>query len=176
MKHGAAVTLSVNEEILLQMIKPEDSKELFQLVEKNRAHLREFLGWVDFNTSENDTKEFIASQEQLGDLTFCIRLKGALIGLVDLHGIDKLNHSASIGYWIDSSHQNKGIMRRSVKSLIDYGKEVLKLHRIQILCATNNTKSQKIPNALGFHMEGTLRDAIWHYKSFYDAYVYGLIL
>ncbi len=80
-----------------------------------------------------------------------------------------------MGYWLDENHQGNGTMTKSVKALMDYGFNVLKLHRIQILCAVHNIKSQKIALSLDFKKEGTLKDAIHHYDSFFDAYLYALI-
>jgi len=180
MKLNPNIHLSFGQEIQLKSLKPEDSVELFQLVESNRNHLREFLGWLDHNKSEKDTATFISKEQQLvsrgESLTLSIRYQEKLVGLVGFHNIDPLNHSASIGYWLDQIHEGKGIMTRSVKTVIDYARYALKLHRIQILCAIENKKSQKIPESLDFKKEGTLKDAIWHYEHYFDAYIYGLIL
>lgn len=172
--------LLIDQEIELKTLKLENSEELFQLVEKNRTYLREFFGWLDHNTSEKDTITFISKQHQLlarnESLMLGIRYHGELVGTVALEKIDQLNHSASIGYWIDKAHQGKGIITRSVEKLIDYARRSLRLHRIQILCATGNKKSQKVTESLGFAREGTLKDAIWHYGQYFDAYLYALIL
>jgi ribosomal-protein-serine acetyltransferase len=171
--------LKPNQDILIQTLKSQDSSKLFKLVENNRAYLREFLGWVDKSITENDTLTFIKIQEDKMQkkeaLIFSVWYQKEIVGLIDLHAIDHANHSANIGYWISKDTQGKGIITKSVKAAIDYAFEKLSLHRIQILCATENKKSQAIPLRLGFSHEGTLKDAIWHYGNYFDAQLYGLV-
>lgn len=80
-----------------------------------------------------------------------------------------------MGYWLDKEHGGKGIMRKCVKVLIDYGFNSLKLHRIEIRCVTNNIRSQNVAESLGFQKEGVLKDAIHHYGEYFDAVLYSLI-
>ena len=40
---------------------------------------------------------------------------------------------------------------------IDFCFEELNLHRVEILCATNNHKSNRIPQKLGFQLEGVFK-------------------
>lgn len=179
MKINPDITIACGENILLKNLRPENGTALFQLVDQNRAHLRKFLGWLDHNKSEKDTMNFIATQVDLlhqgKGLTLGIWHKGNLIGLVDFHDIDGANRSAFIGYWLDQAHEGMGIMRQSVKALVDFGKASLKLHRLQIICATENTRSKTIAEFLNFKKEGVLKDAIWHYDRYFDAYLFALI-
>lgn len=63
-----------------------------------------------------------------------------------------------------------------MQELIKVGKEYYNLQRIDIRCATNNTKSRAIPERLGFTHEGTLRRAEKVYDQWYDHEVYALLL
>lgn len=171
--------IRIDEEIELALLQEQDAAELFAVVDRNRAHLRRFLGWLDYNRSEEDSRQFIRQQQELFErgesVTFAVRVQEMLVGLVGLQQIDSLNRSASIGYWIDAECEGRGIMTRSVEALLDYGREKLELHRFQIFCAVENTRSQKIPVRLGFEREGCLREAIRHYDRYLDAYLYALI-
>lgn len=119
------IDLVVRKELRLKPLEIENAPDLFHLVDRNRSYLREFLGWLDCNLSESSTVDFIQKEQTLQEmehsLTLAIWHKGSLVGLVNLHKIDVLNLSASIGYWLDESHQGQGIMRQSVEALIDYG-------------------------------------------------------
>ncbi len=171
-------SLTVDDSLTLRSLKIEDTVTLFRLVNSNREHLRRFLGWVDNNCSEIDTRAFIIREkdkmEKGESLTLSIWYHEEFVGLVDLHAIDLLNRSVSIGYWLDQKLQGKGIMTRSVNEFVKHAFREMKLQRIEILCATENVRSQTIPKVLGFKNEGTLKDAIWHYGNYLDAYVYGL--
>jgi ribosomal-protein-serine acetyltransferase len=172
-------TIPVDKEISLSLPHAEEAEELFSLVDKNRAHLREFLGWVDFSRTASDTKLFIEENLplwlELHSLHLSIRMGSKLIGAVGLHQVDFTNRSAFIGYWLDQDHQGMGIMTKSVKALMDYGIKELNLHRMQILCATHNTRSEGVAIRLGFTKEGILKDAIHYYGKFFNAYLYAWI-
>lgn len=149
------------------------------MVDKNREHLREFLGWVDSSSEVADTRAFIQERLpqwlQLKSLHLSILKNDFLIGAIGFHDIDFLNHSTSIGYWLDKEQVGKGIMTKCTKSLIDYAFNSLKLHRIEIRCAINNTRSQNIAKRLGFQKEGVLKDALNQYGEYFDAFLYSLI-
>ena len=157
----------------------EEVEELFLLVDKNRSHLREFLGWVDYTLKVADSKKFIQENLplwlQLKSLHLSIRHGKKLVGAVGFPQIDFVNHSAFIGYWLDEAHQGKGIMTKAIKALMVYGFEVLKLHRMQILCATHNKRSEKVALSLEFNKEGILKEAVYLHDQFFDAYLYGKI-
>ncbi|MBA2369342.1 MAG: GNAT family N-acetyltransferase [Candidatus Protochlamydia sp.] len=171
--------IKVDSEITLFLPTVEEAEELFLLVDRNRTHLRNFLGWLDNSLEVADTRKFIQENLplwlQLHSLHLSIRHGKDLVGAVGFHQIDFQNQSAFMGYWLDEEYQGKGIMTKSVKTLMNYGFEVLKLHRIQILCAKHNKRSEKIALHLGFEKEGVLKDAIHHYGSFFDAYIYSKI-
>ncbi|MBB63458.1 MAG: RimJ/RimL family protein N-acetyltransferase [Waddliaceae bacterium] len=170
------VSLSPTEDLCLRFLALKDAPILFALVDQNREHLREFLGWLDHNQSVEDTEVFIRRErerlEKKEALTLAIVFKEQIVGLVGFHNIDGLNRSASVGYWLDKNHEGQGIMRQSVNALIDHGFSTLSLHRIEIQCAVENLRSQRIPLAFSFKQEGILRESIWHYGDFFDAIVY----
>jgi len=51
----------VNDEISLKLLDSRHEEELYQLSDRNRQNLREWLSWVDGTTSSLHTKEFILS-------------------------------------------------------------------------------------------------------------------
>jgi ribosomal-protein-serine acetyltransferase len=59
--------------------------------------------------------------------------------------------------------------------LVDYAFNELGLNRLEIRCATENTKSRAIPQRLGFKQEGTIRQAEWLYDHYVDLVVYGIL-
>lgn len=58
------MVLRVEESMTLEPIAPKPAAELYHAVDKNRAHLSEFLTWVDFLNGTGDfhlTKQFSKS-------------------------------------------------------------------------------------------------------------------
>jgi ribosomal-protein-serine acetyltransferase len=66
-------------------------------------------------------------------------------------------------------------MTRACRFLVDHAFDEPKLNRVQIRCAVGNTKSQAIPERLGFTNEGTLRQAGRLYGRFVDIVIYSTL-
>ena len=172
--------ITVNDEISLRQIQMNDSLELFNLVDKNREHLREFLPWVDNTKAEENTIDFIKmcmknKEEVLDDFQGCVVNNNKIVGMIGFHKIDKANKKTSIGYWLDESHNGRGIMTKSVRALVNYGFNEINLNRIMIECAPENKASWAIPERLNFKCEGIQRQAEWLYDHFVDHRVYSLL-
>ena len=84
--------LSVDSHTFLNLVEPEDAQEIFTLVDASRNYLREYLPWVDFNISSENTKEFIrsAQKQYVNNNGFhcCIRYHNKIAGIVGFHRID----------------------------------------------------------------------------------------
>jgi ribosomal-protein-serine acetyltransferase len=171
--------LQVTPAVELRQIEQCDAETLWELTDRNRAYLREWLPWVDHAHSVEDTITFIEQiTEQLragnGPNT-SIRLNGAIVGCIGCHKIDWANRSVSIGYWVDQGLQKKGLVTRSTEALTDYLFRELQLHRVVIQCGTGNSKSCAIPQRLGFTREGVAREAEWCGGRWVDLVVWSML-
>jgi ribosomal-protein-serine acetyltransferase len=168
-----------NGDITIRSLTSSDSEVLFLLINKNRKYLQEWLNWLDRKNTIQETKIFIQTSEKNSETgigsNFGIFIQGKLAGVISYKELDIHNRKVTIGYWLDHNYQGKGIMTKSVKMLIDYAFNKLKLHRIQITCAIGNDKSAAIPKRLKFCQEGILKDTEWLYDHFVDHEVYSLI-
>ncbi|MDR1435650.1 MAG: GNAT family N-acetyltransferase [Puniceicoccales bacterium] len=99
---------------------------------------------------------------------------GRLIGITSLT-LDCHNRKGDIGYWLDKGHWGRGLMTESCWSVVHYGFDDLKLHRVEISHMIGNIGSQKVIEKLGFQLEGVTREA--HYKDgrFMDVKIYGML-
>jgi RimJ/RimL family protein N-acetyltransferase len=88
-----------------------------------------------------------------------IWVDGGFAGSIGCHAIDWANRNCSLGYWVDATHQDKGIATKCCASILHYFFEELDLQRVVIQCATGNTRSCAIPERLGFTREGVNREA-----------------
>jgi RimJ/RimL family protein N-acetyltransferase len=80
-----------------------------------------------------------------------------LVGVSSLM-ITRLHHRAELGYWIALDRWNKGYATESNQRLIDYGFDVLGLHRIEARHFLRNPASGKVMVKLGMQPEGVERD------------------
>ncbi|MBI4428981.1 MAG: GNAT family N-acetyltransferase [Ignavibacteriales bacterium] len=170
--------MNVDHETHVRVLQMSDADQLFAVTDRNREHLRAWLPWVDSNQNLLDTRRFIQSvvdQFKANEGFQCgIWHKGSFAGVVGFHRIDWMNKNVEIGYWLAKEFEGKGLMTKSCRVLVDYAFHESKLKRVQIRCATRNTKSCRIPERLGFRKEGIALQAEYLYGCFVDLVVYAI--
>lgn len=172
--------LQVSDHVALQLIERHHAEGLFALVDANRAHLREWLGWVDGTTDAITYQEIVipAWLQQFADgngFTCGIYLEDELVGTIGLHEINQHLGQTSLGYYLGEKGLRKGVMTDVVRFVTNYCFEMLGLNRVVIECATGNVRSRRIPERLGFTEEGILRDAEKLYGTYHDIQVYAML-
>lgn len=178
-QHSLDFTKRLDEYLELRLFRPSHADTLYQVTDANRAHLRQWLPWLDGTTSPDDSADFIdRALEQYANydgLQCGIWYEGQLCGAIGYHYWDMRHKKTEIGYWLAKSHTGKGIMTRCVEALIDYAVDVVGIHRIEIPCATGNTRSCAIPKRLGFRHEGVIRKAEWLYDHYVDFNLFAML-
>ena len=169
----------VNDRYELRLLQVSDSDELFALTNANRSYLRTWLPWLDSTNSVSDTKNFIQStlEQFVKNRGFVAAIceKKSIIGVIGFNQIDWHNRIGYLGYWLAEACQGQGIMTISCRVVIDYAFTTLNLNRLVITCASENKRSQGIPQRLGFNHEGTMCEAEWLYDHFVDHEIYALV-
>lgn len=179
MEKRARFIIPVDADVELRILEDWDAEEMYRLIDRNREHLRQWLPWVDYETSVEDSRNFIRTslQHYLDNESFSlgIRFQGQLAGVIGYHTINWPSRKVEIGYWLGAEFQGKGLMTRSCRAMVTYAFEKLLLNRVTILCATGNLRSRAIPERLGFTQEGILRESEWLYDHFVDLVGYSML-
>ncbi|MFT2090772.1 GNAT family N-acetyltransferase [Paraglaciecola sp. 2405UD69-4] len=169
----------VDPNIQITHIGPEHANVLYELTNKNRAYLKQWLGWIDLVQTYEDTETFIETAiDQHNNnqaSTFVIFYEQTLVGVAGFNQLDHVNRWGTIGYWLCESFTGKGIVTKVVNQLLDYGFEEHNLHKIEIRCATQNLKSKAVIERLGLTYEAELRECEWLYDKFVDHCVYSIL-
>lgn len=172
-------SVRVNERTSIDLLQQHNKGELFALIDSNREHLRKWLLWVDKRKSPEDFEPiiplWISNYANNNGFDAGIRYDGELVGMIGLHYIDWQNKITSIGYFVSEEHQGKGIVTSCVRSLLHHVFDKLKLNKVLIQCATDNSRSRAIPVRLGFREEGISRDGQWLYDHYVDLVTYSLL-
>ena len=63
-------SLRIDDDVVLKILEPEDADLLFALIDSNRLYLRQWLPWVDTNTTLENSKLFILSTQEQHKLNF----------------------------------------------------------------------------------------------------------
>lgn len=85
-------TLPLDAQSELSLFEEAHGAELFHLIEGDRGHLRQWLPWVDYETSIEDSRRFVrhSLQRYLNNEGFelGIHYQGRLAGVIGLHTVD----------------------------------------------------------------------------------------
>jgi ribosomal-protein-serine acetyltransferase len=132
-------------------------------VDAGRAYLRRWLPWVDATTTAEFTREFlrgaIAGAIEGKSLILVIEHEGAACGTAGFNWIDPQNGGCEIGYWLREDRQKRGIMTACCRALVRHAFDDLGLNQVRIAVAVENARSRRIPERLGFHLDGVIREA-----------------
>ena len=165
--------LDAGDGVELRRLDPDDADALQPVIEANRSRLRPWMWWADASTVDT-TRGFIQAaidNEVLDPLGLYV--DGELAGVVGATSqTETRNHE--IGYWIDASHEGRGVVTRACRALITHlftgG-----CHRVVLTAGVGNRRSRSVAERLGFTFEGTLREAGHNADGYFDVAVYGVL-
>lgn len=150
--------IQVSDDIVLYPLSVDDIFKIFNTLDAEREYMREWLPFVDTTRGVEDTAKFVNHVLETEDSQFTICYKDQFVGLIGFKSTDEDNRKTEIGYWLSQYAQGKGIMVQSVFKLLEYSFNVLDMNRVQVKVAVANHKSRRIPERLGFALEGIERD------------------
>ncbi len=164
----------------LRRHKVDLAQSMFEVIDKNRELFARFLPWVDYSKTVQDTRKYIedASNKWESHLLFDFgmfrRSDGIFVGNIGVHNISWPNELCEVGYWIGQEFEGQGFIRESTALLLN---ELFSigLHRVEIRCSDKNQRSRRIPESLGFTLEGQLREDAFDNSIRRNTCVYGLL-
>ena len=170
--------ITISDEIILRTLQESHAEELFSLVDRNRAHLRAWLPWLDVTRSSADSVSFIRAQTSNAareeEVPFGIFYRERLAGVVGYNWISSETRSCGLGYWLTETLQGQGIATRAVRALIRHAFESMGLRSVEIHVAVDNVRSRAVARRLGFRQRGVRAQAEWLYDHHVDHVMYGL--
>ena len=162
----------------LRELTGEDAGALYALVDSNRKYLMQWLPWVDRQQGSKDSAQFIESARMDNRagvaLTLGIEHQGDIAGVIAFHEFDSDNRQTSMGFWISSSHQGKGIVSSSCERLIEYAFTDLGLNRVVMKIAEDNLRSRRVAERLGLACEANSRQSEWLYDHYVNQVIYAI--
>lgn len=169
----------IRPDLELRILEERHAPAVFALVNQERAHLRQWLPWVDATLDPSDSLVFIRSSLERfaagSAVTAGIWHRNQLAGVVGTHEIMRLTRRVELGYWIAQSSQGHGIVTDACRAVITHLFEERDLNRVEIHCSVSNARSAAVARRLGFQLEGTLRESTLAGNRLHDAYVFGML-
>jgi RimJ/RimL family protein N-acetyltransferase len=126
--------------------------------------------------TEQHAREFLAMTHDKDKIWLAItsRADGRLCGSAGLR-LEPEHQRAELGYWIGVPYWGNGYATEAAQAMLQYGFDVLKLHRVSASCMTHNPASGKILLKLGMRHEGCLREHQCKWGEFVDVDCYGIL-
>ena len=114
---------------------------------------------------------------KIKNYTFAIenKLNKKFIGLFGLKLGNEKYKRGEVWYKIHSDYWKKGYATESLKAVINFGFENLKLHRIEAGCAVGNIGSFKVLEKAGMLREGRLRQVLPLKSGWSDNFEYSIL-
>jgi ribosomal-protein-serine acetyltransferase len=167
--------ISLDEVFELRILTEADAATFFAAITKNLSHLDPWLHWSDWLKSEADVKNYLAEYDRRGGFHAGIWQGDQLAGGIVSRGIDQRSKKTEIGYWLDEDFVGRGLVSRATRKIITYLFQQKGLHRVEIVCAENNSRSRAIPERLGFTLEAIMRESEWNENQFVNQALYSLL-
>jgi ribosomal-protein-alanine N-acetyltransferase len=123
--------------------------------------------WISMHPGKYEREEAV---------TYGITLKNGskLIGVIGLV-VTKQFRRAELGYWIGQSFWNQGYTTEAARATVEFGFNILALHKIEASHFYRNPTSGRVLKKIGFVEEGILRDHIIKWGRYEDLVVFGLV-
>lgn len=153
-------SLTVDDEVTLELAEEHHAQAIFDLTDRNRERLRAWMPWVDGTKTVEDTLaylRFVRGEYAAGrQFHVNVRFRGEIAGASGIR-VDRPNLAGEIGYWLDEAYGGKGIATRATRALTTAAFTDLGLRRVAIRAAVDNARSRAVPERLGYTLEGILR-------------------
>lgn len=167
----------VDDQLCISGLEPAMAADLFRLVDGNRTYLKRWLPWLDANRSEEDSLNFINNSllafEKKEQIVWAVNFRDKVVGIISFNVINWSTRTAQIGYWLAEAETGKGLISKCVTSIEGLAFDEMELEKIEIRCAVENWSSRRIPENLGYSLEGVIRRAENLYGRIVDHAVYG---
>jgi len=179
MSNTPTLCIQVDADLQLRLSEPRYAKDTYELVLRNREHLKQWMPWAEDEPSLEAIREYYRATllrfangegSQWG-----IWYQGKLVGAMGYNNLDWANSKVEIGYWLDAAMQGKGLITRACSTLITYAFDEHGLNKVEIHCGVENKRSRAVPERLGFTQEGIIRQAEKFRDRYVDQVYYGML-
>lgn len=180
MERPRDLTIQVDEDTQLRLVREEDAEEYLALIQSDREHLRAFMDWVDTIHNVEYELAFINARLEEYDrgagVQFAVVHRGRVVGATGTMSLDRVNEVAEIGYFVASTHQGRGMMTRAVGALVDHLFRVEGMHRVYARVLTTNRRSRALAGRLGLRLEGVHREEYKLRGEHHDVEVHSILI
>jgi ribosomal-protein-serine acetyltransferase len=140
-----------------------DASTFAEHVARDVDHLGAHLPWPSVTDNVDGARDWLAAYENRVDGRVLVAGAFAgdeLVGGSLLLSYAQLHRNVELGVWVVSAAEGKGVASAACLALIALARHELHVERIEWTTTTENTRSRRLAEKLGFVFEGTRR---WDY-------------
>ncbi len=168
----------VTARLVLEPTQRSHASGLWEAIESSLPELLPWMSWaVDSSPAnvERFAEEAQRGWQEKSGWAFTILHEDRPVGVLGLNGYKPLLAMAELGYWISTSHTGRGLMTEAASAVVDWGFEVMGLHRIELRASPDNIDSVRVAEKIGFKHEGIARLACRGSEGWHDIILFGLL-
>jgi len=166
----------IGSRVVLRPITVHDSAAMFaSLFDKESMCLTGTQGPFSLEEVQRPCQRIQEAEDRV-DLAITRKENADYIGEVVLNQIDWKNRSANFRIALaGETFYGKGYGTESARLLVEYGIQVLKLHRIELEVYDFNSRAQHVYEKIGFVIEGIRRDVLLWDGEYHDAILMSIL-
>lgn len=171
-----ALCTDVDDDLCLRPLDLGYANALFNLVNRDRAYLREFQNWPDKISSVYHMRRLIENSQEKArhndGFDSVILYQGRPAGKIGLVFIDWRRGFTEVGYWIGAAFQGHGLVTRACQAITEHAINDLGLNQVHIRMAGGNLRSRAIPERLGYEYRGPMPHKVNIHGELHDDVLY----
>ncbi len=167
-----------SERLIYRKMCKKDAADMY--VYASLPEVTRFLLWSE-HPNILYTKRYLSRVEacyragQFFDFSLVDRASGHMIGTCGFTRFDIKNNSAEIGYVLHPAFWNQGLATEAAMTILQYGFDVLGLHRIEARYMIQNQASRRVMEKCGMHFEGVHHGLLFVKGAYRDIGIYARI-
>lgn len=175
----------IGDKVILRPFEEKDCEVMYKIL--NEPKLRKLTGSVKNDEEAHkalspEEKEeirqwYITRNEQSNrmDLAVVYKESGQVVGEVVFNEYEEEIDSVSFRVLLSEDSCDKGVGTEAISMFIQYGMEVLELHRIWLEVYSFNPRAERVYQKVGFKLEGIKREEFRYNQEYIDTKIYGLL-
>jgi ribosomal-protein-serine acetyltransferase len=157
-----------------------DAEALWEAARESVSEVFPWLPWCHPQYSVAESVEWIRSRAPLAaqglEYTFAIvDGEGRYLGGCGINQLNSIHRFGNLGYWVRTSATGRGVATEAVRQLAAFAFRDTDLHRLEIVVAVGNDRSQRVAERAGAVREGVLRGRLLLRGIPVDAVMYSLV-
>jgi ribosomal-protein-serine acetyltransferase len=163
----------------VRLYQPGDAEHLPAAVRESVAEVAPWMAWSHPRYSLEEAREWVRAQGKLARqglaYEFAIWSDGHYLGGCGVNQINRIHRFANLGYWVRTSAMGRGVAPAAVRLVAGEVFRTTDLVRLEIVCAAENLRSQRVAEKVGALREGVLRNRLLLPGGPSDAVMFSLV-